>query len=185
MRKYRNVVGALSLTAVTLVGCGQVAETAIETATGSDIDVSDEGMTITGESGESMTIDVEGDTMTFTDEEQGLSVTTGTDVELPDIWPEGLPVPPADSIISVGDGGSGLIMISWSWGAMTVEDFDTYVAALESAGYTKQPDELNQDFGDDGFLRGVTMANATEEVFVNGQVMDGTGGISVSISPIG
>ncbi len=185
MKRYRNGVGVLSLVAVTLVGCGQVVETAVETATGSDIDISDEGVTITGESGESMTIDAEGDTMTFTDEEQDLSVTTGADLELPDAWPEGLPVPPAESIISASEDGSGIIIVSWSWGAMTMEDFDAYVAALESAGYTKQPDGLVQDFGDDGFLRGESLASTAHELSVQGQGMEGMGGVTVIVEPVG
>lgn len=184
MKRTRWAAAAMLVPAITLVGCGQAVETAVETATGSDIDISDEGVTISGEGG-SVSIDSQGDTMTFTDEEQGLTVTTGADQELPEGWPADIPAPPAEAILSSGTDDSGVIIVSWSWGAMTTQDFDDYVAVLESAGYAKQPDGIEQDYGDDGFLRGASLASATHEVTVNGQVMQGMGGITVSVSPVG
>lgn len=184
MKRIHGVVAALSLTAATLVGCGQAVETAVETATGSDIDISDEGVTVTGEGGESVTIDAEGDTMTFTDEEAGTSITTGADQELPAGLPDGFPVPPAESILSTSEDAAGTIIIAWSWSEMTQQEFDDYIAALEGAGYVKQPDDFLQDFGDDGFIRGATLASTTHEVTVNGQNMQGMGGISVNVTPV-
>lgn len=185
MKRTRLILATLAVPAVILVGCGQTVETAVETATGADIQMSGDDVTIAGEGGESMTIDSDGGTVTYTDEEEGLEITTGADQELPEGWPAGLPVPPGDTITAVSESADGTILVSWSWNGMSKQDLDAYLGALESAGYTEQSDPLEQDYGDAGFTKIVGFADSTNELTVSAQAMEGMGGISVSIQPVG
>jgi hypothetical protein len=129
--------GVLMLTLV--AGCGQaaesVAESAVENATGADIDIS--------EGGESITV---------TDEEgTDYSVTTGESAQFPDGLPAEFPQPDGatlGSVVEVGDGGYGL---SWEWPGATKGQFEDYLASIEAAGFTREGDVISTDMGPDAF----------------------------------
>ncbi|MCX6433149.1 MAG: hypothetical protein NTX29_10295, partial [Actinobacteria bacterium] len=104
-----------------LAACGgvaqSVAEKAAEQAVGGNVDITDDGVTVT--------------------DDQGNEVAMGTDVSLPDTWPAEIPVFDGGtlSMVSVQDDGSASAM--WLTDATPQEATDTYAAALDAAGYTQ------------------------------------------------
>lgn len=184
MKSVKTGVATTALAIALLTGCGQAVETAVENATGADVEINQDEVTITGEGG-SVTVDQESGTTTFTDEESGLTIESGTDVELPAGVPSGFPIPPAGTLVAAGeDASSGSITLSWSWDGITREDVDAYVEELTAAGYVPQADTIDQDFGDTGFIKGVNFVGDTHEVTMNAQSMDGMGGFTIIISPV-
>lgn len=171
--------------AVLLTGCSQAAETTIESAVGSDVDIDGGDITITGEDGESLTLDSDDNSATYTDEESGVTINTGSDVELPAGVPSGFPLPASGSLVSASESSSdNLVILQWSWENMTEEDFESYRATLVNAGYVEESVDLEQSIGGQGFMKGVTLASSSHTVSVLGQVVDGMGGLTISISPV-
>lgn len=184
MRAKNSVTAAVLVSAALLSGCGQAVEKAVETATGTDIDMTDDGITVSGEGG-SVTVEPEGGNMTFTDEESGATYEAGTDVELPAGVPTDLPLPPSGSLMAASDDpSSGTIVLSWTWNDMTRSDVDAYIQALAAAGYVEQPDGLDQKMGEDGFSRVLNFIGDTHEVTLTAQASDGLGGIMIITTPL-
>lgn len=106
---------------VTLVGCGQMAESAteklIEEAAGGDVNV-----------------DVEGDGVTVEGQDGGFAV--GGDLSLPDNWPTEIPTYGRGSLVMVSvDSASGGATAVWST-EESVEDATASIrSAVEGAGY--------------------------------------------------
>lgn len=134
--------------AIGLTGCGKLAEEAIEQAveaeSGEDVEIdfdSDDGsFSIEGEDGESFNFDVdaEGETSSFsgTDEDGNtFEMTSGGD--LPDDWPDDVPVPPGtlQNATSMTDNTERFLSI-----ALDVDDAEQshgdYVAQLQNVGFT-------------------------------------------------
>lgn len=121
-RMSAAMLAALLAIATPLVtSCGDVAqsvaEQAAEQAVGGNVDINDEGVTVT--------------------DDEGNEVAMGTDVALPDNWPAEIPTLDGGtlSMVSVQSDGSASAM--WMTDATPQEATDTYGAALESAGFTQ------------------------------------------------
>lgn len=111
---------------VTLVGCGQMAESATEKL-------------IEGAAGGDVNVDVEGDGVTVEGENGGFAV--GGDLSLPENWPADIPAYGGGSLVMVSvDSASGGATAVWS----TEESVDDAAAsmrsAVEGAGYAIESD---------------------------------------------
>lgn len=154
-----GAIAAGTLFALSLAGCGKLAEEAFEQAveneTGEDVEIdfdSDDGsFTIEGENGEEFSLDIddngEAATMSGTDED-GNTFEMSTGQEVPDEWPDDVPTPPG-SVISatvISDNGEQMLSI-----AAEVPDaeraFEGYVEQLKSIGFTT---ESTSSFESDG-----------------------------------
>lgn len=135
--------------ATSLAGCGKLAEEAIEQAvesdTGEDVEIDfdseDGSFSIEGENGESFNfdLDAEGESSTFsgTDEEGNtFEMSTGSG-ELPDEWPDDVPVPrgTVNNATVMTDNDEQFISAGFD-----VDDaersHDDYVAQLQTVGFT-------------------------------------------------
>jgi hypothetical protein len=109
------VVGAPLLTA-----CGgaaqSIAEKAAGQAIGGDVNVDDNGVTVTDKDGNQMAI--------------------GEDVTLPDNWPAGVPVLDGGTLSMVTVGADGSANAMWTTDATAEEASTAYGEALTSGGYT-------------------------------------------------
>lgn len=182
----RILVVSTMLSLAVLTGCGQATEKAIEAATGADVEIDGNKTTIVGESGESLTIDMDEGVTTFTDEEGGTVVSGGSGVQAPDGLPAGFPLPGSGTLISaLDDPSSGTIILTYAWENMSKSDFDSYVASLVGAGYAPSGDVIEQDFGDDGFLRALSLQGQSETVSVNAQGMPDGGSLTITIASTG
>lgn len=106
---------------VTLVGCGQMAESAteklIEEAAGGDVN-----------------IDVEGDGVTIEGEDGGFAV--GGDLSLPENWPAEIPTYGGGSLVMVSvDSASGGATAVWSTDESVDDAAASIRGAVEGAGY--------------------------------------------------
>lgn len=130
--------------AFSLVGCQKIAEKAtekaIEGATGVKVDTDKESVTITGE--------------------DGSSITAGSDGELPDGFPEDVPVYEGEIVSSLMTEGNYTVAIETKDDATTV--WDWYGTELESAGWT-QTSEFKVD---DGGMRSAEKGDMTLQVTV-------------------
>lgn len=123
--RSRAAVAALVATITiipTVAGCGQaaeqVAEQAAEQALGGDVDVNDEGVTVT--------------------DDEGNQVAIGEDVSIPDNWPAEVPLLEGGTpqMASVQADGSASVM--WTVEATPEEAAAAYGAALIDAGFTEE-----------------------------------------------
>lgn len=127
-RAVAGVITAALVLTPTLAACGGVAEEAAEQAAeqalGGDVELTDEGVTMT--------------------DDQGNEVAIGEDVAVPDNWPAEVPLFEGGTLQMVtvtGDGGASAM---WMTDATPEEAAAAYGAALESAGYTS---ESNSNLG--------------------------------------
>lgn len=121
---------ALALGGVSaLAGCGSTVESAVEGATGVDIDANEEGIEIT--------------------DDEGNSFQAGEDVEVPASWPSDVPLYDGQllSAIAAGD-GTNLI---WRTDSSVNETFEEYAAQLKSAGFKDQ--NTTAALNEDGVVR--------------------------------
>jgi ABC-type Fe3+-hydroxamate transport system substrate-binding protein len=155
------VVAALALT---LAGCGQAAEQAAEVAAeqalggeGQDVEITDEGVTVT--------------------DEEGNNVAIGENVAVPDNWPADVPLYDGGTLqmISVQADGSALAM--WQVEGTPEEAVAAYTAALESAGYTQ---DTTANMG--GMITERYLGNGLE-VSLQALDVDGTTSLTVSSNP--
>ena len=143
-------VGALavcSLLALSISGCGKLAEEAVEQAieneSGEDVeidfDAEDGSLSVTGEDGEEFNLEVgeDGETSSLsgTDEEGNtFEMTTGQGV--PDDWPDDVPVPPGDAVTSTVMVNNGERVISIITEVDDVQSAnDDYIDELSNAGF--------------------------------------------------
>ena len=186
-----GATAAGTLLALSLAGCGKLAEEAIEQAveneSGEDIeidfDAEDGTLSIEGENGEEFNFDLDedGETSTFsgTDEDgDTFEMTTGTDI--PDAWPGNVPVPPGTvtSATAMSDNTEQILNISTE-----VSDAEAahegYVAQLTSLGFTSGS---TSSFESDGTSSAFTeMSNDTWTALVS-STSDGEGSEAMIVS---
>jgi hypothetical protein len=154
MSRLLLALGALIITGLSLTACA--------------------GVTIPGASpGEGVTIEDGGDTVTYTDDESGLSVTAGEDVDIPQGFPADLPLPDQANLLSAAD-SEGYVILSFEWPGMTKNDFLAYIEKAKAAGYMEEEQVSDFDLGDGAFSTSVGLSNGTYEVLVSG-LGDATG----------
>ena len=112
-------VAALALSPA-LAACGQaaeeVAEQAAEQAIGGDVEVNDDGVTVT--------------------DEEGNEVAIGEDVAVPDTWPSEVPLYEGGTLQMVSVQADGAATAMWLADGTPAEVAADYGAALEEAGFT-------------------------------------------------
>ena len=125
MRTIRaRTVAALAAAALILTpalsACGQaaeeMAEQAAEQAIGGDVEVNDEGVTVT--------------------DDEGNEVAIGEGVSVPDTWPAEVPLFDGGTLQMVSVQADGSATAMWLVDGTPTEAAAAYGAALESAGYT-------------------------------------------------
>ena len=133
--------------ALSLAGCGQLAEEAIEQAveneSGEDVEIdfdSDDGsLSVTGEDGEEFNLEVgeDGETSSFSGtDEEGNTFEMITGEGVPDDWPNDVPVPPGDAVTSTVMVDNGEQIISIITKVDDVQDAnDGYIDELSYAGF--------------------------------------------------
>ena len=122
--RSRAVIGVISAALIltpALASCGmaaeEAAEQAAEQALGGDVELTDEGVTMT--------------------DDEGNEVAIGEDVAVPDNWPSEVPLYDGTmQMVTVQEDGSASAM--WSAEGTPQEAADAYGAALEAAGYTSE-----------------------------------------------
>jgi len=122
-RRAALALAAAATTLVTLTACGGAAETiteqVMEEATGGDVAIDDEGITMTDDQGNQMAI--------------------GEGVAVPDNWPSNIPLYDG-TLVMVSSNADGTATASWTTEGDPTAVADAYGAQLESAGYSKQAD---------------------------------------------
>jgi hypothetical protein len=149
MSRFIPKIVALAAAAILLAACGSVAEKATETmleqATGTDIEMSDEGFTISdGES--SMTVDTEGGNVTMTDESGTSTFQSGEGAELPAGFPSDFPAPAGGTLTTAADMPDG-IAVMWGFDTYSGDQFNEYVAQIKAAGYAVAEEATVVDSG--------------------------------------
>ena len=136
-----------------------------------------------GDQGQSITIEDGGDTTTFTDEESGLSITSGEGVEVSDLFPADFPLPDGATVISSGE-NEGFVLLLLEWEGMTKESFLAYVEQAKAAGYSESTEIIDLDAGGGAFNTAYTLSNGTTEVMVAGLGEPGSPGqLSITSGP--
>lgn len=148
MSRLLVALGFLVMTGLSLTACASV--------------------TIPGSSsGEGVTIEDGGDTVTYTDEESGLSVTSGEGVDIPEGFPADFPLPDQADLITAGD-SEGYVMLSFEWPGMTKDDFLAYIERAKAAGYMEDAQISDLDLGEGAFSTAIGLTNGTYDVLVSG-----------------
>jgi hypothetical protein len=183
MSRFIPKVVALAAAGILLTACGQIAERAtesmIEGATGADIEMTDEGMTIT-DGDTSMTVDTEGQSVTMTDESGTSTFQSGETAELPDSYPSNLPTPRGGQLSSVGDTPDG-VFVMWGFDQYSSADFDQYVSEIKAAGYSLVGDLVAID-SPEGLNRSASFTGGGKAVTVNAMGASDFGQVSVFVT---
>ena len=138
-----------------------------------------------GDSGQSVTIEDQGDTTTFTDEESGLSVTTGEGVEVPAAFPSDFPLPDGATLMSAGE-NEGFVVLLFEWEGMTKDSFMAYIEQAKAAGYSNTMEVSDLDLGGGAFNTAISLSNGTTELLVSGLGDPaGPGQLSITAGPAG
>jgi len=145
------MVGAGVLAVGLLAGCGQAVESAVENATGTDIEVSD--------GGGSITFDNEGEEMT---------VSTGDSAQMPDAVPSEFPTPDGARLAAVTEVGDGSFGLVYEWPDGTEADFLRYLASVDAAGFLKEGEIFSTDMGPDAFQAGGQFAGYGYSMYIVG-----------------
>lgn len=183
MKKSVLKISGLIVAGLVLAGCSQATETLVEAGTGADVEISEEGMTVTGEDGSTLTVDEEEGSMTYTDEEGTTSVQSGGDVQVPDGVPSDLPLPTEAVLVTAAE-NDGVYVLAWTWEGFSKEAFTAYVDSVESAGYSKTLDVIDLDLGDGAFSLGYVLSDGTNDVTLAGVSDDtGMGQVNMTIGP--
>lgn len=179
MSRRLITAGALLAAGVLLAGCSSATEQVAETATGADIDISGDSMTMSDDQG-TVTVEDGGDTITY-EGEDGTSMVAGSGAELPPTFPADVPVPANVTIISAVENGEGAAVI-WNAEGLTEEAFEAWVAEVRAAGY----DEEVSSYGapqPQGFTKAYELRGNGLIVNVTGMGAEGTGQITLSSMP--
>lgn len=154
------VIAALALSPV-LTACGQAAEKAAEVAAeqalggeGGDVDITDEGVTIT--------------------DEEGNEAAIGENVAVPDTWPSEVPLYDGGTLQMVSVEGDGSASAMWVTDASVQDAAAAYSDALKAAGYTE---DSMTDMG--GVMTGMYIGNGYT---VNFNAVDADGQTTVMMS---
>lgn len=122
-RRAGLALAAAGIALATLTACGGAAETiteqAMEEATGGDVAINDEGITMTDDEGNQMAI--------------------GEGVAVPDNWPSNIPLYDG-TLVMVSSAADGTASASWTTDGDAASVADAYGAQLEDAGYSLQSD---------------------------------------------
>jgi hypothetical protein len=157
LRKAAIGAAAAATLAFGIAGCGNAAEElterAIEEGTGGDVEIGDDGVTIT--------------------DEEGNEVAIGDAAEVPETWPDDVPVPTGSIVSSSTAGGTTTLLV-------TVDEepqptFDALTNALSGDGWTEQ--SLTDLGGEYGGVYEKDGRTAILNVY-----SDGSSGSSVSIA---
>jgi hypothetical protein len=183
MSRFMPKIIALAAAGILLSACGQVTERATESimegVTGADIEMTDEGMTIT-DGDASMTVDVEGESVTLTDESGKSTFQTGEGAQIPDSFPSDLPTPSGGELSTVSETPEGLMLI-WGFDRFTSAEFDRLIADIQSAGYSLVGDVITMDSGDD-FNRVANLSGKGKVVMVTGGGSSDFGQVSILVT---
>lgn len=163
--RHTRVAAVLAVTvlavAPVLTACGQaaeqVAEQAAEQAIGGDVDVTEDGVTITDQDGNQMA--------------------AGENVTVPDTWPSEVPIwdDGTLSVVTVEKDGSASAL--WTSDIAPKDAADSYSATLESAGYTPTSENVINEM----YVREYTGNGFT--VSLNAIATDGTTSLMVAAKP--
>lgn len=167
MQIRRTVIATTAVIALALApaltACGggaaeSIAENAAENAMGGgDVEINDEGVTVTDPSGNAMA--------------------AGENVALPDNWPTEVPVPDGGTLTFVTVTADGSASAIWTVDGSPAEAVDAYAAALTGAGYTEESNAAADGTVMKGFAgNGWTITVAAAEA-------DGTTSLTVAGSP--
>jgi len=162
--KIARISAAIAAGVLLLGGCGQAAESVIETQTGADVEITDDG-----------------GTLTFSDEEEGTKVQGGVGTQLPASFPSDIPEPPGGQLFAAAETPDGL-SVMWTVEGMTAESFDAYVASVKAAGYDNEVFANQMDMGEGNFTNGVALSGNGQTLSITGVLADGTGQISLVIT---
>lgn len=154
-----GTAAAGTLLALSLAGCGKLAEEALEQAveneSGEDVEIdfdSDDGsFTIEGENGEEFSLEIGEDgqasTMAGTDED-GNTFEMSTSQEIPDEWPGDIPTPPGSVVSATVFSENGEHVVSVATEVSDGEQaHEGYVEQLKSVGFSS---ESTSSFESDG-----------------------------------
>jgi hypothetical protein len=167
--KYvRLAVGVGAAAVLVLTGCGQAAEKAAESA-------------IESASGGDVQVDIGDQTMTFTDEEEGVRVQGGEGTQLPAAFPADLPTPPNGQLMSAAETPDGVSVV-WTATGLDVASFDAYVASVRSAGYDDEVSSTEFDMGADGFSKSYVLMGKGQAVSITAIIADEASQISMVIT---
>lgn len=125
------------------------------------------GPSITGLiSGEDIVVEDGGSTLTYTDEESGLKISSGQGAEVPDLFPSDFPIPQSATIVSAAE-NEGYVLLIIEWEGMSRDDFLAYVATAQAAGYSETVEIMDLDLGGGAYNTAVSLSNGTWEVLVS------------------
>ncbi len=157
--RHVGTTTASVLLALSLAGCGKLAEEALEQAveneSGEDVeidfDADDGSFSIEGENGEEFSLDIDEDgeasVMSGTDED-GNTFEMSTGQEIPDEWPGDVPTPPGSVLTATVISENGERMLSVAAEVPDAERaHEGYVEQLKSIGFTV---ESTSSFDSDG-----------------------------------
>jgi hypothetical protein len=151
-----------------LTGCGAIAEKAVETSTGVDIDEGGDSVTVTGDDGE--TVEIQG----------------GDDASLPKGFPEDVPVY-EDADIKMGNSMTSDGKTTYSVTLQTSDDVDTasawYKDALPKEGWSLEGDMTSTASGQSITVIGAKKGTMALNVSVMGPDDDSKTTISLIVAP--
>jgi hypothetical protein len=111
---------AVALTAVTLIfslsSCTQVAEQVAENAIGGDVEINEDGVTVT--------------------DENGNSISGGSNAKLPASWPAEVPAFDGTLISSAAQSSDNSHVAIWTSQEAAATTFENYKTALQDAGFS-------------------------------------------------
>lgn len=176
-------ISGVLVVGVLMVGCSQVTESLVEAGTGADVEISEEGMTITGEDGSTMTIDEDGGSVTYSDEEGTTSVQSGDDVQIPAGVPGDLPLPEGATLVSASE-NDGFYILLWAWQGLDKDQLNAYVSEVQSAGYSNKSDVVDLDLGEGAFNSTYVLSDGTNDITLAAlSDSEGYGQLSMSVGP--
>lgn len=133
---------------------------------------------------ESITVEQDGDKVTYSDEESGTSVTAGEGVEVPESFPSDFPLPDQATILSTVE-NQEVVAVFMEWDGMTRDGLAAYIDTVKAAGYNQETQAFDMDLGDGAFNTTVSLSNGQTEVLVVGTSDDSAsmGQVSLTVMP--
>lgn len=163
MRRDGRIIATGAFAAVlALGGCGQSAESIIESATGADVQIGEESFS-------------------FESDSNGFKIEGGVGTGLPAGFPDDIPEPAGAVLLSTTETVDGL-SVTWTWEGLAIEDFDRYVASLRAAGYDEEVTTSAMDLGEGNFTRGAILVGKGKTVSVSAFVAEGSSGLTIIIT---
>lgn len=173
----RRLAGAVLISAALLIsGCSSAAEQVAESASGADVDINGDSMTITSDDG-SVTVEEGGDTVTY-EGEDGTTVVSGAGADLPATYPADMPVPSGVEVVSALENGEGVAVI-WNAEGLTEEAFEAFIAEIRAAGYGEEVNSYGAP-QPNGFTKAYDLRGKGLIVSVTGMGSEGTGQITLA-----